>query len=127
MIFAYSFFEGVHPKYLNKIADMMKNANNCIFLNRDELNMFMVLLINEFKVIRSKGKDPILYEHIDENNTGMLAVYLNDHANNSVIRLYLQQVREVLLFNPKTIEFDNVIDRIKLESEDTDEDSQNIK
>ena len=40
MIVFYGFFDKKHPKYLDRTVGMMRNMNNCCFMNHRDLDVF---------------------------------------------------------------------------------------
>ena len=49
MIVFHSFFDKKHPKYLDRTVGMMRNMNNCCFVNHRDLDVFIKKLRETLK------------------------------------------------------------------------------
>lgn len=64
MIVFHSFFYKKHPKYLDRAVDMMRNMNNCGFINHIDLDVFIAKLrvvLQEDSGGRFEKRDVSLY------------------------------------------------------------------
>lgn len=119
MICTDSFFESNgHVQYLGKVAEMMKKANNFVFLNNIELEIFINILkkaLAESKIGRNDKSTAYISANIDDNSQGIICVYQQKCSDNPVLRLYVHPVNGILEYDLEAKAFFDVSERLYAE------------
>lgn len=113
MIILESFFQSTSlAKALYPVAQMMSKVDHCIFLNRNDLDIYLKDLKEEFSNCTKKMKSAYLDCAIDRDNNGIIYVYQKKSSERSDIRLYVSPIHSILEYDNDAKAFFDVSERI---------------
>lgn len=79
MIVFHSFFDKKHPKYLDRTVGMMRNMNNCCFVNHRDLDVF----INKLRETLKEDSDG----RYEKNEVSLYVGNISSYCRNGLLKI----------------------------------------
>lgn len=114
MIFANDYFQvSCLPKYLDPVCKLMQEADRVIFLNTNELELFIIILKRTLEQNRRMGSTAYLSASSPEDASGSIQLYAKEDARDSIARIYFSHARAVLEYDLDAEDFFDVSERLE--------------
>ena len=112
MIFANDYFQvSCRPKYLDPVCKLMQKADRVIFLNINELEIFITTLKHTLKQCRRTGSTAYLSAEPSETS-GSIQLYAKEDAQDSIARIYFFHIRAVLQYDLDAEDFFDISEKL---------------
>lgn len=112
MIFTNNYFQvSCRPKYLDPVCKLMQKADRAIFLNTNELEIFINILKRTLEQCRRTGSTAYLSAAPSEIS-GSIQLYAKEYAQDSIARIYFSHVRVVLQYDLDAERFFDVSEKL---------------
>lgn len=116
MIFANDYFQAsCCPKYLDPVCKLMQKADRVIFLNTNELEIFIIILKRTLEQNRRTGSTAYLSESSSKDASGSIQLYAKEDAQDSIARLHFSHALAVLEYDLAAEDFFDVSERLEKE------------
>jgi len=113
MIFCCDFFEkSKHAKFYDAAIDMMRKANGCAFLDRNDFDIFCHLLRRKLKEAMPEGSIAHISVCRNAKGGGQIAVE-SGRVDDQISRLYFHAVTCVLQYDLDARDFFDVSERLE--------------
>lgn len=113
MIFANDYFQvSCRPKYLDPVCKLMQKADQAIFLNTNELEIFITILKRTLEQSRRTGSTAYLSAASPEDASGSIRLYAKEDAQDSIARIYFSHARAVLEYDLDAGDFFDVSEKL---------------
>ena len=113
MIFTNNYFQvSCRPKYLDPVCKLMQKADRAIFLNTNELELFIIILKRTLEQNRHMGSTAYLSASSPEDASGCIQLYVKEDAQDCIARIYFSHARAVLEYDLDAEDFFDVSERL---------------
>lgn len=114
MIFANDYFQAsCCPKYLDPVCKLMQKADRVIFLNTNELEIFIIILKRTLEQNRRTGSTAYLSESSSKDASGSIQLYAKEDAQDCIARLHFSHALAVLEYDLDAEDFFDVSERLE--------------
>lgn len=113
MIFANDYFQvSCRPKYLDPVCKLMQKADRALFLNTNELEIFITTLKHTLEQCRRTGSTAYLSASCPEDASGSIQLYAKEDAQDSIARIYFSHARAVLQYDLDAEDFFDISEKL---------------
>ena len=113
MIFTNNYFQvSCRPKYLDPVCKLMQKADRAIFLNTNELEIFITNLKRTLEQCCKTGSTAYLSASLPEDASGCIQLYAKEDAQESIARIYFSHARVVLQYDLDAERFFDVSEKL---------------
>lgn len=113
MIFVNDYFQvSCRPKYLDPVCKLMQKADRAIFLNTNELEIFITILKRTLEQCRRTASTAYLSAAPSEDASGSIQLYAKEYAQDSIARIYFSHARAVLQYDLDAEDFFDISEKL---------------